>query len=156
MLEVAIGNDSAGRPLSRDAVVPWFSASKLPATLAVAKAWELGLLHPRDLVADHVPGFSGPGKVEVRIEHLLTHPAPLRAIDHAVGGAIDEGRDARVQRIVKGQADPDWVPGKRAGYLSQAGYLLLDEIVSRPASRSRRFNAHPSPSRWASPPSSVA
>ncbi|GAA2120590.1 serine hydrolase domain-containing protein [Actinomadura napierensis] len=111
--------------------MPWFSASKLLATVAVARAWEAGLLRPEDRVSSHVPQFAGGGKDEIRIEHLLDHTAPLRGVDRAVGGAFGRGRDALVQMIVTAQADPDRVPGRRAGYLGHAGYLMLDEIVAR-------------------------
>lgn len=114
--------------LTENAAVPWFSASKLPASLAVAKAWELGLLDPDDRVADHLPELANP---DIRIRHLLTHTAPLRTVDRSIGGAIDTGRDAQVDRVLRAETDPDWVPGERAAYLGHAGYLLLDEIVAR-------------------------
>lgn len=111
--------------------MPWFSASKLAATVAVARAWELGLIQPGDRVVQHCPEFTGPGKDGICIEHLLTHTAPLRTIDREVGRRFADGRDALVQLILHGDADPDWVPGTRAAYLGHAGYLLLDEIVRR-------------------------
>ncbi|MEU9021503.1 serine hydrolase domain-containing protein [Actinomadura sp. NPDC048394] len=48
-----------------------------------------------------------------------------------MGEAFGRGRDDLVQMIVTAQADPDWVPGRRAGHLGHAGYLMLDEIVAR-------------------------
>lgn len=131
----AVGQASAGVPLTPDAAVPWFSASKLAATVAVAWCWAAGFVSPSDLVRDHLPEFTGPGKDATTVAHLLTHTAPLRTIDREIGGSIDLGRDALLRLITSGAADPDWIPGARASYLGHAGYLLLDEIVVRAVGR---------------------
>ncbi|MEV0580811.1 serine hydrolase domain-containing protein [Streptomyces sp. NPDC050392] len=131
VLDLFVGDANATQVMAMGTVVPWFSASKLAATVAVARAWELGLLHPNDRVVQHLPEFTGPGKDDIRIEHLLTHTAPLRAVDRETGRRFADGRRAVLKLILNGDADPDWVPGTRAAYLGHAGYLLLDEIVRR-------------------------
>ncbi|WBO62045.1 hypothetical protein [Streptomyces camelliae] len=76
VIDFALGEESPGMPPTADSVVPWFSVSKLPATLAFAiaraiarafarawaRAWELGLPSPDDLVRDHLPEFTGVGR----------------------------------------------------------------------------------------------
>jgi CubicO group peptidase (beta-lactamase class C family) len=131
--DIALGQTPAGQPLTSEHWVPWFSISKLAATLAVACAWEQHLLAPEDTVADHIPEFAGGGKHRIRIRHLLTHTAPLRGADRDVGGHLPDGRETLLERIIGADADPDWEPGQRAAYLGHAGYLLLDEIIARRA-----------------------
>lgn len=135
VLDLAVGDATATHTMATGTVVPWFSASKLAATVAVARAWELGLLHPNDRVVQHLPEFAGPGKDDIRIEHLLTHTAPLRAVDRETGRRFADGRHALLELVLSGDADPDWTPGTRAAYLGHAGYLLLDEIVRRGSGR---------------------
>ncbi|MFE6893448.1 serine hydrolase domain-containing protein [Streptomyces sp. NPDC057694] len=135
VLDLAVGDANATQMMTTSAVVPWFSASKLAATVAVARAWELGLLDPKDRVVQHLPEFTGPGKDDIRIEHLLTHTAPLRAVDRETGRRFSDGRHALLKLVLNGDADPDWTPGTRAAYLGHAGYLLLDEIVRRGSGR---------------------
>ncbi|GAA4962443.1 hypothetical protein GCM10023205_27770 [Yinghuangia aomiensis] len=134
-LDLAVGDADDTDAMAAGTVVPWFSASKLAATVAVARAWELGLLNPHDRVAEHLPEFAGPGKDDIRIVHLLTHTAPLRTVDREVGRRFADGRRALLELILKGDADPDWTPGTRAAYLGHTGYLLLDEIVRRSSGR---------------------
>ncbi|MFI1092702.1 serine hydrolase domain-containing protein [Streptomyces sp. NPDC020917] len=135
VLDLAVGDANATQVMATGTAVPWFSASKLAATVAVARAWELGLLHPSDRVVQHLPEFAGPGKDDIRIEHLLTHTAPLRAVDRETGRRFADGRHALLEFVLNGDADPDWTPGTRAAYLGHAGYLLLDEIVRRGSGR---------------------
>ena len=134
--DIALGETPSGEPLTSDHWVPWFSASKLAASLTVAVAWEQGLLDPEDEVAEHLPEFAAHGKQRIRIRHLLTHTVPLRAVDREVGGRLPEGRDALIELIIGCRADPGWEPGERAAYLGHAGYLVLDEIVARRAGTS--------------------
>ncbi|MEU2711399.1 hypothetical protein [Streptomyces sp. NPDC007205] len=48
----------------------WFSASELPATLAFARARELGLLSPDVLVRDHLPESAGGGRDTITVRPL--------------------------------------------------------------------------------------
>lgn len=131
VMDFAVGEESPHVPLTTGSVVPWFSASKLLATLAFARAWELGILSPNDLVSQHLPEFTEGGKDSITIEHLWAHTAPLRAADRAAGGAFAQGWDALIALICAADADPGWVAGQRAAYLGHAGYLLIAEIIAR-------------------------
>ncbi|OIJ89000.1 hypothetical protein BIV25_35570 [Streptomyces sp. MUSC 14] len=131
VMDFALGEESPGVPLTAGSGVPWFSVSELPAGPALARAWELGLLGPDDLVRDHLPEFTGGGRDAVTVRHPWSHTAPLRAADRAAGGAFDQGWDKLIALICATDADPDRIPGQRAAHLGHAGYLLLGEIVAR-------------------------
>ncbi len=67
-------------PLSPDAPLCLFSASKSVTALLVHKLVEDGRLRLEDLVVDHIPEFAAHGKHRVTIRQLLAHRAGVPAI----------------------------------------------------------------------------
>ena len=123
---VALGLARPGVPMRDDTLMPWFSCTKLLTALAVALQWERGELDLDDPVQAHVPAFSAG---DVTIRHLLTHTAGLRAADGSTRAMREEAWDDAVARIASTPPDPEWVPGRRAGYHLRGTFLLLGEIV---------------------------
>ncbi|MFP5306725.1 MAG: serine hydrolase domain-containing protein, partial [Gammaproteobacteria bacterium] len=67
-------------PLSPDAPICLFSASKAISALLIHKLAEQGKLRLEDLVVDYIPEFAAHGKHRVTIRQLLAHRAGVPAI----------------------------------------------------------------------------
>jgi CubicO group peptidase (beta-lactamase class C family) len=130
--DLGIGEARAGVPMTRDSMVTWFSMTKPSVAVAVAQQWERGRLELDDRVADHVPEFAANGKDAITLRHLLTHTAGIRDAD-AVGStaAGDASWDEVVAGICAVAPEPEWVPGRRAGYHLSCGMTMLAEVVRR-------------------------
>jgi CubicO group peptidase (beta-lactamase class C family) len=136
--DFAVGSARPGVPMRRDSLVPWMSAGKPLAAVAVAQLWEMlgeqGLLDPDDPVARHLPEFAARGKEAVTIRHLLTHTAGFRAL---AGRWEEQPWDRILAAICDARLEPGWVPGRKAGYHLGTSWYVLGEIVRRldPAGR---------------------
>lgn len=122
----AIGDRENDQLLTPAHDVPWFSASKIASSVAVARAWELGAFELDEPVATYIPEFSGGGKDAITCRDLWTHAAPLQAVDRSINTSMS--RSDALERIYAGEADAD---PKGTGYLGHAGMLLLGEVVAR-------------------------
>ena len=130
--DLGIGHARAGVPMTPDSMVVWFSMTKPSVAVAVAQQWERGALELDDRVAEHLPEFATHGKDEITIRHLLTHTAGIRAGDAVTSTAPGTAYwDEVVAGISAIEREPDWVPGRRAGYHLSCGMTLLAEIVRR-------------------------
>jgi uncharacterized protein YbbC (DUF1343 family)/CubicO group peptidase (beta-lactamase class C family) len=85
-----------------------------------------GKLRLTDLVARHLPAFTGGRRGRVTVEHLLLHTSGLIA-DNPVADYRD-GRRKALERIY--HLTPQSEPGTRFVY-SDLNYILLGEIVER-------------------------
>jgi len=119
--DVAVGG------LRNDAILPWLSAGKPIAAVAMAQLREKGLLDWDDPVARHVPEFAKRGKEKITIRHLLTHTAGIRWAKLEKGLSWDE----IVARICDSPIESNWVVGEKAGYHLQTSWFVLGEIVGR-------------------------
>ncbi|OLZ74685.1 hypothetical protein AV521_03570 [Streptomyces sp. IMTB 2501] len=134
VVDFALGEESPGVPLTTGSVLPWFSAQKLPTTLAFARAWALGLPSQHDLVRDQLPEFTGDGRAAITVRHLWSRAAAGRR----------PGRGHRL-RPGLGSADrADLRHGRRsrpgsgaAGGLSRPCRVSADRQVHRPPQRRR-------------------
>jgi CubicO group peptidase (beta-lactamase class C family) len=135
-----------GEPLDRDSIFPLMSCSK-PVTAAAALALvEDGLLGLHRPVADYLPEFTGAGKGEVLVAHLLTHTTGLSEEpleEHAAERSADPGFDAGPPHptshpLVHAYLAPRWdapltfAPAERMEYVDYH-YSLLGELVGRVA-----------------------
>lgn len=127
VIDFACGRRDEHQLLTATDIVPWFSVSKIAASVAVARAWEVGLFDLDEPVASYIPEFRGGAKDEITIRHLWTHTAPLLAVDSAVNTSMS-WKEA-IRRICAAEADGD--AGIRVGYLGHSGMLLLGEVVAR-------------------------
>lgn len=126
--DAAFGDARPGEPMRRDHRMLWMSSSKPVAAIAVAKLWEEGRLGLDDRVAIHVPEFAAGGKERVTIRHLLTHTGGLRMLDT---GWPALGWDGIVAKVCAQRLEPNWVPGRKAGYHLASSWFILGELVRR-------------------------
>jgi CubicO group peptidase (beta-lactamase class C family) len=113
--------------LSSDAILPWLSAGKPIAAVAIAQLRERGKLDWDDAVAKHVPEFAKRGKEKITIRHLLTHTAGIRWARLEKGLKWDE----IIARVCDAPIEPNWVVGEKAGYHAQTSWFVLGEVVRR-------------------------
>ena len=127
-LDAAFGMARDGVPMTPSSVMAWFSAGKPLTAVAVARLVERGVLTWETPVAEVIPEFAQQGKQAVTIHHLLTHTAGLRHAD-----AIDAGLPwaEQIAQICALPFEPDWAPGRRAGYHLWSTWQLLAEVVRR-------------------------
>ncbi len=130
--DLGIGEARMGVPMTPDSMVIWFSMTKPSVAVAVAQQWEHGRLELDDRVADHVPEFAANSKDTITLRHLLTHTAGIRDAD-AIGStaAGDDAWDEIVAGICAVAPEPEWIPGRRAGYHLSGGMTMLAEVVRR-------------------------
>lgn len=122
------GTDTAPqwcRPLASDTLFDLASLTKvlatMPAVLALADAGELSLDDP---LTRHLPAFSGDGREEVTIGHLLTHTSGLPASRRYY--RFCASADDMLRAVL---AEPlEALPGTRVAY-SDLGFLLLGELI---------------------------
>lgn len=114
------------RPMEPDTLFDLASLSKVVATLpAVLTLLEQGAFRLDDPVCRFFPAFSGGGREEVTIRHLLTHSSGL-----AADLRLWEVQGTREERIAHVLAQPlESPPGSRVVY-SDLGFIILGELVS--------------------------
>ena len=124
----AIGENRPSEPLTEDMAMLWLSAGKPITAAAILLAWQRGQLSLDDAVVKFLPEFAANGKDAVTIRHLLTHTAPLRAIET---GWPNADWDGVIQRLCDAEPEPNWTTGQRAGYHPQSSWFILGEILQR-------------------------
>lgn len=124
----AVGDRDNDQRLTPAHDVPWFSASKVAGSVAVARAWEQGAFELDEPVSTHLPEFSGGGKDAITCRDLWTHAAPLQAVDRSINTSMSWNH--ALERICAAEADTE---PEDTGYLGHAGMLLLAEVVARRA-----------------------
>ena len=106
----------------------WMSSTKPFAAVAIAQLRERGRLAFDDPVAAVVPEFAAGGKEAITIRHLLTHTGGIRMIDV---GFPTKSWDKIVAAICARRIEPNWEPGRKAGYHLESSWFVLGEIVRR-------------------------
>jgi CubicO group peptidase (beta-lactamase class C family) len=136
---VGLARTAPDVPMRVDTLMLWMSATKPVAAVAVAQLWERGLLDLDDPVARHLPAFAARGKERITLRHLLTHTGGFRAL---VGKWEDQPWDDIVAAVCDARPEPDWVPGRKAGYHLATSWYVLGEIVRRLDPRGRSFDRY--------------
>ena len=126
-------------PMTPDTLMLWMSATKPVAAVAVAQLWEQGLLDLDDPVARHLPPFDTRGKGAVTVRHLLTHTGGFRAL---AGRWEEQPWDRIVAAVCDARLEPDWPPGKKAGYHLATSWYVLGELVRRLDRQRRPFERY--------------
>src|SRR5262249_50980156 len=118
----------ADAPLRPDALFLLASITKPVTATAVVLLLERGLISLEDPVARYLPRFTGPGKADVQLRHLLTHTSglpdrgpdndALRAAHRPLADFVESA--CRVPLL--------FPPGTRVSYQS-SGFALLAEVV---------------------------
>lgn len=145
VLQEAFGKltpDSASPPVQLDTIFPIASISKPIAATAVMILVEDALLGLNRPVQEYIPEFTGPGKEQIMVHHLLTHTSGLddSAIDlHIVQktGTLDLIGLVERQSMVHdlylelGYDAPLLCPPGQRHYYCQYGYELVGRIIER-------------------------
>lgn len=116
------------RSIAPDDLVIWLSSVKPVTAVALALAWEEGLLELDDPVAAHLPRFGAHGKERVTLRHLLTHTAGLRNVEI---DPVGMSWDAIVAAVCDAPMEAGWEPGKKAGYHRAGTWFVLADVVQR-------------------------
>jgi CubicO group peptidase (beta-lactamase class C family) len=128
LFDDAFGEAKPGRPMSRDDLTLWLSASKPVTAVLLARYWENGAFELDDPVARHIPEFAAHGKEGITIRHLLTHTAGIRMLDVGWPG---RSWDEILDHIASHRPEPRWTPGQRAGYHMASSWFVLGELIQR-------------------------
>jgi CubicO group peptidase (beta-lactamase class C family) len=116
-----------GKAASDDAMFLLGSISKPISVTAVLSHFDQGKFQLDDLVKRYLPAFTGNGRDDVRIRHLLTHVSGLP--DQLVKNAELRKRHASLTEFAEDaiRAPLDFAPGARYQY-SSMGILLVARI----------------------------
>jgi CubicO group peptidase (beta-lactamase class C family) len=126
--DIAYGEGAPGATMTADTLMPWFSAGKPLAAIAIGQLWEKSLLELDDPVCLHIPEFAAGGKSAVTLRHLLTHTAGLRMNGHDFR---QSNWTETVAAICREPMEVDWLPGVKAGYHRFSSWYILGEVVRR-------------------------
>jgi CubicO group peptidase (beta-lactamase class C family) len=118
--------------MSPDTINMWLSSGKPLTAVAILQAWERGELRLDDYVTRFLPEFSGGGKDDITIRHLLNHTGGIRSVET---GWPDLDWDESIARICAATLERDWVVGRTAGYHTTSSWFVLGEILQRIESR---------------------
>ncbi len=125
--DLGLGLASPGVEMTPETIMPWRSAGKPIAAVAIAMLWQKGLLDLDDPVAIHLPDFAQSNKTRITLRQLLTHTSGFRRFvpwDSTDWTSI-------VQRLCAAPADAQWDLGREAGYDIDSSWIILAEIVRR-------------------------
>lgn len=131
------GEQGPQLPLSPDAPICLFSASKAIVALLVHKLAEQGKLHLDDRVADYIPEFAAHGKGVVTIRQLLAHRAgiPKLPIAHPDPDLLRHW-DAMVHMLCLAPPfDPRF---EKQAYHALTGGFIIGELIRRVSGRELR------------------
>ncbi len=126
-IDEGIGLMRAGHPFTAETICPWFSSGKPVTAVAIAQLWEHNLLQLDDKIVRHIPEFGQHGKDGITVRHALTHTGGFRSpnIDY------DQPWDEMVRAVCATVPEPDWRPGKKAGYHAASSWVILGELIRR-------------------------
>ena len=130
--------------MPRDTLFPLASLAKTITSTATMVLVDEGRIGLTRRVCDYLPEFSGDGREQVYVHHLLTHTSgiesdeawaemlPARASEIATDPRSEPRRRRRTAARVRGTSPPS--PGTEMFYDS-GNYDLLGEIVAAPSNR---------------------
>ncbi len=122
-------NRGFGVPMkARDSINWWLSAVKPITAVAICQLWERGKLELDDRVSNFIPEFARGGKEDITVRHLLTHTGGFRGVS---SNSSPEPWDQIIAAICASRIEPNWVPGKKAGYHIASSWFILGELVRR-------------------------
>ncbi len=128
VVDEGFGEVSPDEPMHRDHWLPWMSATKPLAVVALAELWQEGRLQLDDPIALHLPEFAAGGKEAITLRHALTHTGGFRMLDV---GYPRLSWDETIQKICAARREPRWEPGQKAGYHQASSWFILGEVVAR-------------------------
>ncbi len=126
--ELAYGESRPGTSMNVDTKLFWLSACKPIAAVATLILQQRGQLCVDDPVSKHLSCFTGQGKEQVTIKHILSHTAGLKDVRT---GWPETDFDVILARLCETPVQQDWIPGQRAAYVPAASWILLGEIIAQ-------------------------
>src|ERR1700734_1001832 len=128
IVDIALGESATGIEITPETLMLWLSATKPITAVCVAQLWERNKLTLDDPVAKHIPEFAPNGKDAITIRHLLTHTAGIRG---AASNTTPDPWETTSAKIGAAKPEPNWTPGKKAGYHVASTWFILGELVRR-------------------------
>ena len=129
VLDVVIGHDDKGRPLTPGTRF-WYASACKPLTAAcIAVLAEAGALSFSDPLARHLPELDALGKSTVTVQHLLTHTAGMADLA-GTGVGVRDWYDWQGAVTATCALPLEHPPGSRVVY-HPLSYGLLGELVPR-------------------------
>lgn len=128
LIDLALGEDEPGKPLTSDHGLPWLSAGKPVTAVAILQLVESGLIGLDQPVAELIPEFAAGGKATMTVRHLLTH---CGGIDAVVLGWPQSDWETVIARVCAAPLKSGAIPGEAAAYDPQRSWFILGEIVRR-------------------------
>lgn len=122
------GNAGPGLPASPEVLWPLASITKLLTAVAVMRLVELGEITINTPVSSVLPHFTGGGRDDVRVRHLLTHTSGLPYESPAMGGLLAAHTSIEALIDEAYQKPLQFAPGTRFQY-SDYAYGLAGRIA---------------------------
>lgn len=139
-LEVAIGAADAAQtqPLALNSVFSIFSITKAFTNTLVLRAIELGQFLLTSRVSELIPEFSGFGREQVQIWHLLSHQAGFPIIFEVKPAMYIDRFDEMIAAVIE-VVKPVEPPCKTVAYSPLVNHVLMAECVRRADPKRRGY-----------------
>ncbi len=116
-------------PIRHDSLFNFFSGSKAVTAMLIHHLDDEGLVHIDDCISDYIPEFTGDGREEATIRHILNHRACVPRIDLETD--LDVLNDHERMLSLMQQIPVAHKPGRKLAYHAVTGGFILGEIVLR-------------------------
>ncbi|MEM1213236.1 MAG: serine hydrolase domain-containing protein [Planctomycetota bacterium] len=126
LLDLAVGDNGRGQPMTPDTLVLWMSSGKPLTAVAIAQLVEAGHVELDMPIADLLLDFGSHGKDGITLRHALNHTAGIRPNPFTY---VQDDWDTIQSKIAAMRPERDWVPGEKAGYHVQSTWFVLGEVV---------------------------
>jgi CubicO group peptidase (beta-lactamase class C family) len=126
IIDAAFGQARPGITMTSNARLLWMSAGKPLGAIALLQQIEKNRADLDTRVSDLIPGFAQHGKAGITLRHLLTHTAGFRG---PLNSFTPGPWEAILARCCALRQEPNWIPGKKAGYHVASSWFVLGELV---------------------------
>ena len=133
-VELAVGDNGDGEPMTERTYVPWTCSSKPLGALAFAQAWEAGLLDLDTTVCSVLAEYAGGGKETVTVRDLLSHTTgladPIMSLPSGSAPVTSPEEFAALVWAVICAAPAELQPGTAMIYNPVANWFVLDRMLA--------------------------
>ncbi len=126
VIDLAAGRSHPDVDITHETLMPWLSATKPIAAVAIAQLCERHLLGYDDLVTRYIPRFAAHGKDRITLRHLLTHTGGFRLAPFRYP---QDDWNRIIDKICEARLEPRWTPGEKAGYHSSSSWFILGQVI---------------------------
>ncbi|HEV7631732.1 MAG TPA: serine hydrolase domain-containing protein [Steroidobacteraceae bacterium] len=139
-LDVAIGSADAeqSKPLQSDSVFNLFSITKSFTNLLTLRAIELGQFALTTRISDLIPEFSGHGRENIQMWHLLSHQAGFPITFEVKPGMYIDNFDEMVAAVIE-VIRPVELPCATVAYSPLIHHVLMGEALRRTDPQRRSY-----------------